>query len=253
MRRPIELLYVLIRRDIKARYSQSIIGIAWAVLQPLALMFTFTIVFSTLLKFDSGGVPYPVFLYSALLPWTFFSLALTRGTLSTVSDEPLIKKLPLRAEYYPVSMVLSCLLDFAISLPVFVGMLLWFHLPLSWGFLYIIPLMGLTTLFVIAVSLFTSAANAYYRDVQYGLPLVVQVWMFGTPVIYAYSVIPQGWHWLYLLNPMAPIVESFRRVLVYQQSPDVNGLLWGCLITGVVMVFSYLVFWKLSRRLSDVV
>ena len=253
MRHTFEVLYSLILRNIKVRYRQSLIGIGWSLIQPVSLMIVYTLIFSHFLHLSYGSTPYPVFIFAALLPWTFFASALTRGSMAAVSDEALIKKLPIPVEYYPVSMVISCLADFIIALLVFIVLLFHYHLPLSPFMLFSIPLLLLCTLFSIGICLFTSSVNAYYRDIQHAIPLLIQIWFFATPIIYSYSQIPASYRFLYYLNPMSPIVESFRRILVYAQPPDYYGLLYACAITALVCIFSYSASRRLAPKLVDYV
>lgn len=247
-----EVLHVLTLRNIKVRYRQSLIGIGWAILQPLALMIVFTIVFTRLVKVTTD-VPYPVFMYAALLPWTFFANALNRGTNSVIIDEALVKKVPLRAEVYPIAMVFSCLIDLIAASVIFIGLLLWFHLPFSIYMLWSLPLLLLCIIFSIGICFLTSGINAYYRDMQTGMPLVTQIWFYATPIIWSFSQIPDKWRWAYYINPMSPIVESFRRILVYGSSPDYTGLFWSIIMTILITSLGYVIFRILAPKLADVV
>jgi len=237
------LLYSLTRREIQVRYTQSVLGIAWAVLQPLALMLIFALIFSTLLKVPSDGIPYPIFAYSGLLPWTFFSGSLNRAIPSLEDNAPLIKKIYFPRELFPISSVLATFVDFLIAAVVFIGMMLYFH----------IPVILIQIVFTVAICFFASAINVYYRDVKYALPLLIQVWMFASPVIYSISVVPERLRTFYFLNPMAGIIDSYRNVLVKGIPPDFHYL--GIAAAGSIILFilCYLYFKRIEMTFADVV
>src|SRR5712692_6131421 len=202
-----ELLYFFVWRDIKVRYKQTAIGAAWAVLQPFLTMIVFSLFFGKLAHIPSEGLPYPVFYYCALLPWTYFATALQNATSTVVEHQRVITKVYFPRMLLPLSAVLSGLLDFAIGLLVFIGLMLYYGIrPTAAAFL--LPgLLFLAVLTALAMGLWLSALHAIYRDVRYVMPFLVQFWMFASPVAYPSELVPEKWRWLYGLNPMAGVIE----------------------------------------------
>jgi len=248
-----ELLWVLTLREIQIRYKQSILGIAWAVLQPLALMLMFTLIFSVLIKVPSEGIPYPVFSYSALMFWTFFSGSLLRAIPSLEANSALIKKIYFPREFFPISSVLSCVFDLAIAALIFLGIMLYFHVPFTVNILYVIPLVIIQTIFTLGVCFFASALNVYYRDVKHALSLIIQLWMYVTPIIYPMTLVPERFKAYYLLNPMTGIIESYRNILVKGIEPQFFYL-WVAAVGAIVLfVIGYLYFKRIEMTFADVV
>lgn len=247
------LLYSLTRREIQIRYTQSVLGIAWAVLQPLALMVIFALVFSALLKVPSDGIPYPIFAYSALLPWTFFSGSLNRAIPSLETNAPLIKKIYFPREIFPVSSVLATFVDFLIGGVILIGMMFYFHISFTLNVLYVVPIVLIQIVFTVAICFFGSAINAYYRDVKYALPLLIQVWMFASPIIYPVSVVPEGLGTFYFLNPMAGIINSYRSVIVKGIPPSLEYLGIAAAGSVVLLILCYLYFKRIEMTFADVV
>ncbi len=248
-----ELLWVLTLRSLQIRYKQSILGIAWAVLQPLALMLMFTLIFSVLLKVPSEGVPYPIFAYSALVFWVFFSSSLNNAIPSLELNADLIKKIYFPREFFPISSILAAVFDLLIAAVILLGMMFYFHVPFTLNILYVIPIIMVQIVFTMGVCFIFSALNAYYRDVKYALPLIIQLWLYATPIIYAISLVPERFRTYYMLNPMTGIIESYRNVLVKGTSPDLFYL--GIAIAGSVFLFivGYLYFKRIEMTLADVV
>lgn len=248
-----ELLWVLTLREIQIRYTQSVLGIAWAVLQPLATMLMFTLIFSILLKVPSEGVPYPVFSYSALTFWTFFAGSLGRAIPSLEGNEGLIKKIYFPREFFPMSSVLSAMFDLVIAFAILLVIMLYYHTPFTLNMLYVVPLVVIQTIFTIGVCLFASAFNVYYRDVKYALPLIVQLWMYATPIIYPMSSIPERFQKFYLLNPMTGIIESYRNVLVKGSTPQLSYV--GVAAAGAIFLFvlGYFYFKRIEMSFADVI
>ncbi|MBM3156776.1 MAG: ABC transporter permease [Chloroflexi bacterium] len=248
-----ELLWVLTLRGLQIRYKQSILGIAWAVLQPLALMLMFTLVFSALLKVPSEGVPYPIFSYSALMFWTFFSNSLNSAIPSLEGNAALIKKIYFPREFFPISSILSAVFDLLIAAVIFLGMMFYYHVDFTVNILYVIPVLIIQTVFTMGICFIFSAMNAYYRDVKYALPLVIQLWLYATPIIYPLSLVPERFRTYYMLNPMTGIIESYRNVLVKGIAPD--GFYMGVAAAGAVLLFvlGYWYFKRIEMTLADVV
>src|SRR4030042_3516585 len=248
-----ELLYVLTLRGLQIPYKQSVLCLVWAVLQPLSLMLMFTLVFSSLLKIPSEGIPYPVFSYSALLFWTFFSNSLNNPIPSLEANAALIKKIYFPREFFPISSILAAVFDLLIAAVIFLGMMFYYHVDFTVNILYVIPILIIQTVFTMGVCFIFSALNAYYRDVKYALPLIIQLWLFATPIIYPLSQVPERFRTYYMLNPMTGIIESYRNVLVKGTAPD--GFYLGIAAAGAVLLFvlGYWYFKRIEMTLADVV
>src|SRR5437660_550369 len=219
-----DLIVSFVRRDIKARYKQTALGVAWSLIQPLSMMIVFTLVFSIFARVPSDGIPYPVFAYSALIFWTFFSNTVSLGTVAMVSNGVLIRKIYFPRETLLVSVILSGLLDLAVASFLFIGMLLYYKVALTLTALWIFPLLLLQITLAFGVTSLTSAAHVNFRDVGHGLPLFLQLWMFATPVAYPIGVIPDWLRPFYLLNPMAAIIDGYSRVVILGVAPEVPAL-----------------------------
>jgi lipopolysaccharide transport system permease protein len=208
-----ELLYFFVWRDLKVRYKQTAIGVAWVVIQPLLAMVVFTLFFGRLAKMPSEGLPYPVFYYTALLPWLYFAASLTNATNTVVDHEKVIAKVYFPRLFLPLSAVLSGLVDFAVGFVLLIGMMLYYRLPPTTAMLLLPFFLLLAVATAAAVGLWLSAMNAVYRDVRYVIPFLVQFWLFASPVAYPSTLVPVQWRWLYGLNPMTGVVEGFRWAL----------------------------------------
>jgi homopolymeric O-antigen transport system permease protein len=240
-------------RDLKARYKQTALGVAWAILQPLLLMVVFTVVFSRFARVPSDGIPYPVFAYSALIFWTFFAKTLLGGTIAIVASGDLIRKIYFPRETLLVSVVLSGLIDLAVAATVFAGFLVYYQVPLAPTVVWVPVLLALQTLFVAGLIFFTAPIHVRFRDVGHAVPLLVQLWMFATPVAYPVSVVPESLRALYLLNPMAPIVDGYRRAILHGQTPEVGSLLVSAVVTLVLLLGGYATFKHAERTFADVI
>ncbi len=248
-----DLLTTLSLHRISVRYRQTALGVVWALLQPLLMMVLFTAVFSVLAKMPSEGVPYPLFAYTALLPWTFFSTALTNATASLVSHTQLITKVYFPREILPLTYVIAAVFDFAIGVIVLGGLMVWYHVPLTAQAWNLIPLVMLLSAWVLSVSLVLSAAQVRWRDVGVALPLLVQLWMFASPVIYPLSVVPESWRHWYLLNPMAGIIASFRDILLQGVQPDPIPLRYAAIVTACALPVAYLIFKRAEATMADLI
>ena len=208
-----ELLYFLTWRDIKVRYKQTVLGVAWAILQPVVSMVVFTLFFGRLAHMPSDGIPYPIFAYAGLLPWTFVSNAVAGAGDSLVGSAALVTKVYFPRLVIPCAAVCAALVDFAIAAVVLFGMMLWYGMALHWQMLMLAPLAAIAALLAAAVGMWMSALNVKYRDVRYALPFLIQVWMFATPIIYPASIVPEKWRWLLAFNPLTGVIEGFRSAL----------------------------------------
>ena len=248
-----DLLWSLAVRDIKVRYRQTILGVAWAVLQPLAFMLTFTVVFAKFGKVSAEGAPYPLFSYTALVAWTFFATGLTLSVNSIASNIKLVQKVYFPREVLPVGVIIGCLVDFLIAGLLLVGLMVRYGVPASAHLLWLPWLIALELALLISISLVTSALNVFFRDIKYIVPLVVQLWMFATPVIYPSSMIPERWRVWYMLNPMAVIIENLRRVVVYRQPPELAGLAWMTAGVAGLSLLAYVFFKRVEPKFADLI
>jgi lipopolysaccharide transport system permease protein len=240
-------------RDIKARYKQTALGIAWSLLQPLSMMLVFTLVFSLLAKLPSDGVPYPVFAYSALIFWTFFANSISGGTNTMVSNATLIRKIFFPRETLLIAVLLAGLLDLGVASILFVGLLFYYKISLTLAGLWVVPLLLLQITLTFGVISLTSAAHVNFRDMGHALPLVVQLWMFATPVAYPISVIPAWLRPYYLLNPMAGIIDGYRSALIMGTAPNLPAVGVSVAVTIIITGLALLVFKRASRTFADVI
>jgi lipopolysaccharide transport system permease protein len=209
-----ELLYFLVLRDIKVRYKQTVLGVAWSVLQPFLTMVVFTIFFGRLAKMPSDGVPYPLFSLAAVVPWTYFATAATNGSSSLVGNQHLLSKVYFPRVLVPLAAVLMPAVDLAVSFGMLIVLMAWYRVVPTASILTLPLFAALGVLTAFAVTLWTSALSVRYRDARYVLPFVIQIWLFVTPVAYPASMVPERWRLLYALNPMAAVVEGFRGALL---------------------------------------
>jgi lipopolysaccharide transport system permease protein len=248
-----ELLLFLAWRDIKVRYTQTALGAAWAIIQPLLSMIVFTIFFGRLAKVPSDGIPYPLFAYTALVPWQLFAYALTESSNSVVLSERLITKVYFPKLVIPFASVLAGLVDFTIAFSLVIGMMIWYHVTPTWAVLTL-PLFVLFTIATaLAVGLWLSALNVQYRDVRHTLTFIVQFWLFASPVVYPSTLVPARWRPLYGLNPMAGVIEGFRWALLRKAPAPGPMLAVSTLVTAVVLVGGLFYFRRMERTFADVV
>ena len=248
-----ELLYFLTWRDIKVRYKQTILGATWAIIQPLFTMLLFTLFFGKLGHIPSDGVPYPIFAYAGLLPWTFFSNAVTNSGNSLVGSANLITKVYFPRMIIPGAAVGAGLVDFAIAFVILIALMIYYHVALTWNLLALPLLLALTTLLALGVGMWASALNVKYRDIRYALPFLVQLWMFFSPVIYPVSLMPQKWRWILWLNPLSGIIEGFRSSLFGVNQFDWTALSISIVVTLGILVYSAYSFRRMERVFADIV
>jgi lipopolysaccharide transport system permease protein len=249
-----DLLYTLSVHRVKVRYKQSVLGITWAIVQPLSLMLIYTLIFTVITRVPtSGAVPYPVLLYTALLIWTFFSTALTSATNGLVSHNHLVTKVYFPREILPLTYVVAALFDLLIASPVLLGLMLYYRVPFTFNALYAIPIILIMTMFITAMALIFSAAQVRFRDIGMALPLLLQIWMFATPVVYPLSAVPDRFRSLYMLNPMVGVVENFRRVLVEAAPPNFYELGISALIAMIMLPAAYIFFKHFEATVADII
>lgn len=248
-----ELLWALTNRELKVRYKQTLLGASWAVIQPLSLTFMFTLIFGLFLNIDSEGVPYPIFTYSALLPWTFFATSLSFGSMAVINNSNLVTKIFFPREILPFASLLAAFLDFLIAGLIFIIMLFIYKIPITLNFVYIIPIILLEIIFTSAVVLTTSALNVMWRDVKFVIPLLIQLWIFVTPVIYPISKVPNKFMPFYLLNPMAVVVNNFRQTTVVGLGPNWQELGGAFVISTLLFLISFRFFKNKEKIFADVI
>jgi lipopolysaccharide transport system permease protein len=248
-----ELFYFLAWRDIKVRYKQTALGAAWAVLQPLLTMVLFSVLFGYFLALPSGGVPYPVFTYTALLPWQLFAYALTQSSESLVADRNLITKVYFPRLVVPLSSVAAGLMDFAISFVILLGLMPVYRIPLSLRLLSLPLFILLALLSAMGVGLWFSALNVQYRDVKYAVPFLAQFWFFATPIAYSIEIVPESWRWLYSLNPMTGVVEGFRWALLGTEYSVGALVLVSSLAVLSILVSGMFYFKRMEDKFADVI
>jgi lipopolysaccharide transport system permease protein len=248
-----ELLYFLVWRDVKVRYKQTVLGVAWVLLQPLLTMMIFTVIFSYLVRVPSDGLPYPLFVFAALLPWTYFNQALTRGGTGLVSNANLITKVYFPRLIVPLSAAAAPLVDFMLSLVILLGLMAWYGVAPTWGVLALPFFILLALATALAVALLLSPLHAQYRDVGHMVPFLAQFWMYASPVIYPVSLIPEQWRLLYSLNPMVGVIEGFRWALLGKATPDFGVIGVSAVVVLVLLVIGLVSFKRAERTLVDVV
>lgn len=225
-----DLFYFLVWRSIKIRYAQSMLGIGWAVIQPFFSMIVFTIVFGKLAQVGSDGVPYALFSFAALVPWTYFANSVTESTNSLVAEANMLSKVYFPRIILPLAAVLAKLVDFVIALVLlFVLMLFHWHAP-TWGVLWLPLLILIMMLTAAGIGTWLTALAIQYRDIKYAMTFVVQLLMYAAPVVYPASLVPDGWRWLYALNPMVGVIEGFRSALL-----GTNPMPWGYIVIGLIV------------------
>lgn len=249
-----EVLFALVQRDLKVRYRQTLLGILWAAIPPFALMVVFNLFFGRFSRMPSEGFPYPIFAYAGLLPWTYFTAVTSGATASIIGHQSIITKVAFPREFLPWVPILGSGVDFLVGLVLFGGLLIYFHTPVAWTVLFILPLLGIQIIIMAAVGLVLAVFNAYYRDVRYLVPLSLQVLLFASPVIYSVRSIPEGLRPVYfLINPMAIIIESYRQVILRRGMPDLSMLGATLVVALVLFTISYRVFKRFERNVADVV
>lgn len=247
-----DLLYTLSLHRIKVRYKQSMLGGLWAVLQPLSLMLIFTFVFRFVANISSDAIPYSVFVYSALLPWNYFSSSVSTATNSLVSNAQFVTKVYFPREILPATYVIAAFCDFLVASIVLTGLMMYYQIPLTINVLYLIPIVIALTCFSLAMSFLLSATQVRFRDIGVAVPLFLQLWLFATPVIYPLSSVPFRYKPLYMLNPMVGMIENFRNVLLRGTAPD-SSLFIAIAISIPLLFVSYVYFKQIETTMADVI
>ncbi|HXM35686.1 MAG TPA: ABC transporter permease [Pyrinomonadaceae bacterium] len=248
-----DLLYTLSIHRIRVRYKQSVLGIFWAILQPLSMMLIFTFIFSYIARIKSEGAPYAIFAYTALLPWNYFSSAVSNATNSLVSHSQFVTKVYFPREILPLTYVVAALFDFLVASTLLAGLMIYYHVRPTVNALYAIPIILILTCFALAMSFLFSATQVRIRDIGVAVPLLLQLWMFATPVIYPLSSVPQQLQPYYVLNPMVGVIENFRQVILRGGPPEFHSLITAAVISILLLVVSYLYFKRVEATMADII
>jgi len=248
-----ELLYFLAWRDVAVRYKQTVLGAAWAIIQPFFSMVVFSLFFGKLARIPSDGVPYPIFSYAAMLPWTYFATAMSNSSNSLVGSANLLTKVYFPRLVIPLASVLPALVDLAIAFVVLLGMMLFYHIVPTWNALWLPAFLLLALVTALGVGLWLSAMNVQYRDVRYAVPFLVQFWMFASPVTYPSSIIPAPWRVLYGINPMAGVIEGFRWALLGTETAPGPIVAASAAAALLLLVSGAYYFRRMEKTFADVV
>ena len=247
-----ELLMVLTQRDIKVRYKQTVLGVIWALLQPVLTMIIFTVVFGGLAKIPSEGYPYAIFVFAALLPWTFFANAVTASSSSLINSSNMVSKVYFPRLIIPLSSIGSGLVDLVISMTVLFVLMFWFGVGWSLNLL-MIPIILVSVVFTaLGVGTLLSALTVAYRDFRFVVPFLVQIWMFATPVVYSVTLVPEKWQWIIFLNPMTGVIEAFRSAFL-DRPFDFASIAVSFAVSLVVFVIGIAYFERVERRFADII
>lgn len=248
-----ELLLVLMLRDIQILYKQAALGVGWAILQPVFAVAIFTVVFGYFAQMPSEGVPYPIFAFAGVLPWTYFAEAVRRSGTGLVNDAELVRKVYFPRLIMPLANVISPLLDFCIAFAILLAMMAFYGIMPSAKMLLVPPLMVVAALLALSIGLWLGPINVRFRDIKHTLPFMIQIWMYASPIVYPLSMVPENWRWAYSLNPMVGVIEGFRWAVFDKGEPNFMALA----ISGVMIVllmFGGLVFFRRQERtFADVI
>lgn len=247
------LLGVLIGRDIKVLYRQAALGAAWAIIQPVFAVAIFTIVFGNFARMPSDGIPYPVFAFAAVLPWTYFAESLRRAGTSLVTEAELVRKVYFPRLVIPLAAVTAPLVDLLLASVVFFALLFWYDIGLTWRIFGLIPLVLVTGLLSLAVALWLAPINVRFRDIKHTLPFLIQVWMYASPIIYPLSLIPLEWRWLYSLNPMVGVIEGFRWAVFAKGNVDLMAMGVSGAVILLLIVGGLIFFKRMERSFADLI
>lgn len=248
-----QLIKELVGRDIKARYKQSILGYAWVIMVPVIHLSVMTIVFSYFIKVPTGGIPYPIYLFVALVPWMFFSNSITAATASLLANSQLITKIYFPREIFPLSAILAKTVDLFLSVLVLIGIMIYFKMPVYISILYVPVIFLFQFLFTVGVSLIISALNVFYRDIENVLPVLLLVWMYLTPVFYPPELIPENLIKIMNINPMIGVINSYRNTILYGVAPPIPSFLYVTIISISIFLIGFIFFRNKSRYFADTI
>ena len=247
------LLWMWVLREIKIRYKQSFLGAAWAVLQPLALMIIFSIVFTRLTQVPTTGIPYPLFSYVAVLPWTFLATSISFGVPSLINNLNLVTKIYFPREILPLGAIGASFFDYLIASSIFVLMLLFYRVQITSAILWLPVVLFIQLILIIGVTLLGAAIIIHYRDLRFIVPLGLQIWLYASPVIYPISLVPEEWRLLYRLNPMAGVISSYRQIILHGEPPLFESLMPSMIVGIIIFISGYFIFEKLETSFADLI
>lgn len=248
-----DLLATLVKRDVMVLYRQAVLGVAWAVIQPVFAIVIFTFIFGRVAKLPTGGAPYPVFAFAAVLPWNYFAECVRRGGLGLVTEAELIRKVYFPRILLPLAAAIAPLVDLTIGFLVLLGVMLIYGVAPTWRLLAVIPLSMVAGLLGLAVSLWLGPLNVRFRDVKHTIPFMLQIWMYASPVVYAFAMIPERWKPLYALNPMVGVIEGFRWAVIGQGQPHFAAMAIGGVIIAALLVGGVIFFKRMERSFADLI
>jgi lipopolysaccharide transport system permease protein len=248
-----ELLKHITLREVKSRYKQSFLGFFWVVLNPFFQMLIMSFVFSFIVRFNTPGVPYPVFIFTGLLPWIFLANATGAATDAFIDNGSLIKKIYFPREIFVLATVTAKAVDFFLAFLLLLVMMLLYHIPFTPFMLFFIPLFAVNFIFVYALSLLLATCNLFFRDIKYLYNLILQLWFYVTPIIYATEFFPAQWRWIFKLNPMSVFINAYRQVLINGDYPNMSSMLIASGISFGLLALAYYVFRKLEGSFADIV
>ncbi len=248
-----ELFFFLAWRDILVRYKQTIIGIAWSVIRPLLTMIVFTVIFGKLAKMPSDGVPYPILVYAAMLPWQFFSCSVSEGGNSLIANSSMISKVYFPRIIIPTTSMIVSLIDFIISFAILACLMVWYQFVPSWQIIAVIPLLLLAATTALGVNYLVSSLNVKYRDFRYVMPFLIQFGLYISPVGFSSSVVPEKWKLLYSLNPMVGVIDGFRWAILGQTNIYMTGFIASIAISITLFILGFTFFRKMEKEFADVI
>ena len=248
-----ELLFVLMMRDIQVLYRQAAFGVAWAIIQPVFAVAIFTIVFGHFAKISTNGIPYAVFAFAGVLPWTYFSEAFRRSATGLVTDAELVRKVYFPRLIIPLTGVISPIVEFGIGFVILLVLMLWYGIMPSWHLLAVIPLIVLSGLLALAMGLWLGPLNVRFRDIKHTLPFIIQVWMYASPIVYPLSMVPKEWQWAYSLNPMVGVIEGFRWAVFGAGELHVMSLGISLVLIGILLAGGLMFFKRMEQSFADVI
>lgn len=248
-----ELLTVLVMRDLQVLYKQALLGAGWAILQPVFAVIIFSIIFGYIVKMPSEGVPYPLFAFAGVLPWTYFAEAVRRSGVGLVTDAELVRKIYFPRLIMPLANVVSPLVDFCIAFCVLLVVMLFYGIMPNGKMLLIPFLMVITAMLALSIGLWLAPINVRFRDIKHTLPFMIQIWMYATPIVYPLSIVPKEWQMLYSLNPMVGVIEGFRWAVFDKGEPNFMALGMSAIIIVVLMAGGLIFFRRMERTFADVI
>jgi lipopolysaccharide transport system permease protein len=247
-----ELLLAWTVREVTVRYKQSLLGVAWAILQPLSMMLVFSVIFTYVVRIPTQDVPYPLFSYVALVPWTFLSTSLQMGSASIVNNMGLVTKVRFPREVLPLAQVGAAGFDSLVASTLLVALMLFYRVNISWTILAVPVLLAMQLALLVGATLLLSAVTVRFRDIRFVVPVALQLWMYATPIIYPLSLVPEQWRWLIRLNPMTTIIEGYRSVLLYSQLPSAFDVALASGVSILILAVGYTSFRRIEIWFADI-